>query len=157
MSLREQLENKQHRRLVVPVQITDPAAAEQAMQAAMHALRLAESRDPRQDGEVEACTAAVSVAVADVLVHYAQVELQSLPAAEWEAAMAEWTGEDGIDWAAALAPVLAVSCVDDSVRDEQFWADRLAAPSWTDGDRDQLKRALLLLNVQAPDPMVPKG
>lgn len=156
MNLREQLESKQRRRLVVPVQITDPAAEERAMQAAVHALRLAEARDPRQAGEVEACTAAVNEASAAVLDHYAQVELQSLPAPEWEAAMAQWTSEDGVDWDNALAPVLALSCVDESVQDEAFWSELLATPSWTEGDRDQLKRALMILNVRAPDPLVPK-
>jgi len=156
MSLREQLEAKQRRRLVVPVQITDPAADERTLGGAVQALRLAESRDPRQAGEVEACTAAVTEGSAAVLAHYAQVELQSLPASDWEAAMARWTGEDGVDWDHALAPLLAVSCVDESVRDEAFWAGLLVTPSWTDGDRDQLKRALLVLNVSAPDPLVPK-
>lgn len=156
MSLREQLEGKHRRRLVVPVQITDPTADQRALGGAVQALRMAESREPRQPGEVEAATAAVEAASAAVLGHYAQVEMHSLPRPDWEAAMAQWTGEDGVDWAQALAPVLAVSCVAEELRDEQWWARMLNSPEWTDGDHDQLKRAVLMLNVTHADPLVPK-
>lgn len=155
--LREQLEAKARRRLVVPVQVSDPTEDQRTMTGAVHALRLAEARDPRDTGEVDAATAAVAEATAAVMAHYAQVELQSLPGPEWEAAMAQWTGEDGVDWDQALPPVLAVSCVDETVRDEQWWAQLLSGDAWTDGDRDQLKQALLLLNVTYENPYVKKG
>lgn len=156
MSLRDRLEAKKRRRLLVPVQITDPSADQRTLGGAMQALGLARTRDPQQPGEVEACTAAVETASAAVLAHYEQVELQSLPAPDWEAAMAQWTGEDGIDWEQALPPTLALSCVAEELQDEQWWAHTLTGEAWTDGDRDQLRRALLTLNVTYADPLVPK-
>lgn len=157
MNLREQLAAKQRRRCVVPIQVTDPAEDLRVFNGAAHALRLAETRDPAQPGEVEQCQAAMDAADEAVMAHYAQVELQSLPAPDWEAAMAQWTGEDGINWAEGLPALLAVSCVHEDLRDEEYWTETLADGSWSVGDRDQIKRALMHLNLSAADPIVPKG
>lgn len=90
--------------------------------------------------------------------HYVDIELQALPAAEWEAAQAEWVDEDGnTDWAAALAPLLAASCVDEEARDADWWREQLASDSWSEGDTHALRSTLLELNVYAVESRVPKG
>jgi hypothetical protein len=61
------------------------------------------------------------------------------------------------NWAEALAPLLAESCVDPDLRDAQWWAQQLARPEWSEGDTNALQMALLRLNVDAADPQVPKG
>ena len=154
--LRERLAAKARRRLVVPILVSDPSTDQYTLNGAMVALQLAQSREEAQPGEVENLTQAVQEAADAVKGHYVDVHLQALTAADWEAAMAKWTG-DTVDWAAALPPLLAESCVDEELRDEQWWSERLGDDSWSEGDIDALRRALLLLNVSAADPSVPKG
>ncbi|HEX6468620.1 MAG TPA: hypothetical protein VF069_05940 [Streptosporangiaceae bacterium] len=153
-SIRERLEAKRRRTAVVPVLVSDPSEDQQAavtLQQA-HALRL---REEGYDSAVGA--AAVEAAAARVREHWADVHLQSLPPAEWEMIVSTHTGETGIDWDAVLALLLAHSCIDPDLRDEEWWAARLADDAWSAGDTAALKRALLLLNVDAFDPYVPKG
>lgn len=157
MTLREKLAAKQRRRLVVPVQITDPAEDYNTLRGTVAARAVARAREDNQPGEVEGLDSAVDAALAAVKAHFADVELQSMPADDWEAAMARWSGDGAIDWPAALASLLAESCVDDDLRDEAWWEELLSGDAWSDGDRDQLKSAILRLNVTAADPTVPKG
>ncbi len=156
MSLRDRLAAKQRRRAVVPIQVSDPGPDYAKFQGALVALRVAQQREDNQPGEVEGLKATAEAAEAAVNGHFAEVELEALPGPEWEAAMARWSGEK-VDWAVALAPLLAESCVDEELRDEQWWAERIADPAWSEGDLDVLRIALLRLNVHAADPIVPKG
>lgn len=154
--LRERLAAKARRRLVVPILVSDPSVDQHTLNGAVVALQVAQAREETQPGEVENLTTAVQEAAEAVKGHYVDVHMQALTASDWEAAMAKWTG-DTVDWAAALPPLLAASCVDEELQDEQWWSERLADDSWTEGDIDALRRALLLLNVSAADPTVPKG
>lgn len=156
MSLRERLEAKQRRRLTVPILVSDPSADQHVLNGAMVALQVAQAREEPQADEIEILGKAQEEAAAAVQSHFADVELQAMSGNDWEAAMAAWSGEE-IDWPKALAPLLAQSCVDAELQDEQWWAERLADPAWSEGDRDTLKMALLRLNVTAANPIVPKG
>lgn len=158
MSARERLAAKQRRRLVVPIQITDPTEDYNILRGTMAALQAAEARgEDTQPGEVEGLATTAADALASVKAHYCDVALQAMEATLWEQAMARWSGGDSIDWPAALSPLLAASCVDPDLQDEAWWHEVLGQPAWSEGDRDQLKSALLRLNVTAADPIVPKG
>lgn len=156
MSLRERLEAKQRRRLTVPILVSDPTTDQHVLNGATVALQVAQAREEPQADEVEILRKAQEEAATAVQAHFAEVELQAMSGNDWEAAMAAWSGEE-IDWPKALAPLLAQSCVDEGLQDEQWWAERLAGPAWSEGDRDTLKMALLRLNVTAANPIVPKG
>ena len=80
------------------------------------------------------------------------IELQSLPDDEWEAAIAQLDEDarDSYDLTAVHAVLLAASCTDPELQDADWWAEQLSKPTWTDGDRSALSSALLNLNVMAP-------
>lgn len=157
MSLRDRLTAKARRRAVVPIAVEDFSADQQTLTGTVVALQNAQSREGTQPEEIATLTAAVQSASEAVRSHFVEVELQSLSSDDWEAAQARWSDGETVDWASALAPLLAESCVDEDLRDETFWQERLADPAWSAGDRDALRIALLRLNVVAADPIVPKG
>lgn len=156
MSLRDRLENKERKRLVVPIQTSDPGRDHEAWMGAAGALRIAQTNDEATPEYKAELSKLMDEAEKRYLAHFAEVELQALIRSDWEAAMAEWQGEETIDWDAALAPLLALSCTDPELQDEAWWAEQLAKPSWTDGEFDGLKTAILSLNVQAWEPRYPK-
>jgi hypothetical protein len=158
-SIREQLEAKQRRRLVQPIQITDPSADQQAWMGITSALQIAmgKSGEDRNEALIGQLEKQLEDAHARWRSHYADVELQSMPREEWEAAQAKWQGDKGIDWAKALAPLLELSCVDESLQDADWWESRLNDAAWSEGDTDSLRAAILILNVDGVDPRVPKG
>lgn len=156
MSLRERLEAKQRRRLTVPILVSDPSVDQHVLNGATVAFQLAQAREAPEPDEIEALRQAQEEASAAVQAHFVEVELQAMSGSDWEAAMAAWSGDE-VDWSAALAPLLAQSCVDEDLRDEQWWSDCLAGEAWSEGDLDALKMALLRLNVTAASPIVPKG
>lgn len=122
--------------------------------AALEVERRKDEPDPKMLTELGKQLAAAETRTRD---HYVDVELQALPAAEWEAAQAEWVGEDGdTDWAAALAPLLEASCVAEELRDAAWWREQMARDSWSEGDTHALRAALLELNVYAVESRAPK-
>jgi hypothetical protein len=162
MSLRERLEAKTRRRLSVPVLVSDPSEDQGELQTLLVALQAAQGRD---DEEAAARLRAQAEAQADkVRAHWAEVELQAMPKAEWRAANALWqtveTTEDGpqvvTNWDEALAPLIAQSCVDPELQDPEWWAEQLAKPEWSEGDSHTFQLAILRLNVESADPQVPK-
>lgn len=162
MSLRSRLEEKTRRRLTVPILVSDPAEDQGQAQTLYAALQVATGEaDTETAKRLEAELKEVAERVRS---HWAEVELQALPRDEWRAANSAWqtveTTEDGpqvvTNWAEALAPLLAESCVDPDLRDAQWWAQQLARPEWSEGDTNALQMALLRLNVDAADPQVPK-
>lgn len=158
-SIRELLDQKQRRRLVVPIQVTDPNEDQNDWMGIAQALALARQKtgDEAQPGYVAQLVKNLDEAEARVNAHFAPVELQSLPPAEWEAACAQWRNDDGdVDWAEALSPLLAVSCVDEDLRDAEYWQTLMSRDTWTEGDTDALRMAVLQLNVYAADARVPK-
>jgi hypothetical protein len=156
--LREQLEAKQRRRLVQPIQISNPSADQQTWLGVTAALQIEQSRP---DGERNDATEAnlqkrLDEAWERYRSHFVDVELQSMPRDDWNAAMTEWQGEDGVDWAVALAPLLAASCTDPELQDAQWWQSQLDQDSWSEGDTNGLRMALLALNVDGLDARLPK-
>jgi hypothetical protein len=124
----------------------------------MAALAQARGRDPVDEVEVADLARQVAEAETAVESHSELVELQALPDAEWEAGQTECLDGDGdVDWSRALPLLLAASCVDEDLKDADWWAETLTGEAWTAGDRDMLKMTLLRLNVFAPDPRLPKG
>lgn len=158
-SIRELLNQKQRRRLVVPIQVTDPTEDQNAWVGIMQALQIARTKtgDEANPDYVAQLGKQLDDAEERVNAHFAPVELQSLPPVEWEAACAEWRDDDGdVDWAQAMAPLLAASCVDEDLRDAEYWRELMSRDTWTEGDTDALRAALLTLNVYAADARVPK-
>lgn len=123
------------------------------------ALDLAKSKpdEERSDASVTNLQKQLDEAWDRVRSHYVDIELQSMPRDDWDAAMHAWDGEEGIDWPTALAPLLAASCVDEDLRDEAWWKAQLARDEWSEGDTNSLKAALLRLNVDGLDARYPKG
>lgn len=156
--LREKLEAKQRRRLVQPIQITDSSADQQTWMGVTAALQVAQNKPEgeRDDKAIANLQRQLDEAWERVRSHYADVELQSMPRDDWNAAMLEWQGEDGIDWAAALAPLLANSCTDPDLQDVEWWKGQLEQDSWSEGDTNALRMALLMLNVDSLDARLPK-
>lgn len=162
-SLRARLEEKTRRRLTVPVRVSDPSEDQshaQTLYTALQAATGAEDADAAKKLEAE-----LEEVAARIRSHWVDVEMQAMPRDEWRAATSAWqtveTTEDGTqvvtNWAEALAPLLAESCVDPELQDAQWWAQQLARPEWSEGDTNALQLALLRLNVDAVDPQVPKG
>lgn len=158
MSLRDKLERKQRKRLVVPVQVSDPSKDHEAYVGASAALQVAQSKqgDERDPAYIAQLEKQLVDAGERYRGNFVEVELRSLERADWNAAMAKWMGEEHIDWVEALAPLLAESCADEDLQDEEWWAARLAEPEWSEGDVDSLKQAILALNVTAMEARYPK-
>ena len=97
-------------------------------------------------------TAALEAAQARREAMTVDIELQSLPDDEWEAAIAQLDEDarESYDLTAVHAVLLAASCTDPELQDADWWAEQLSKPTWTDGDRSALSSALLNLNVMAP-------
>lgn len=158
MSLRDRLEAKQRKRLVVPVQVSDPSTEHEAYIGAASALQLARSNEESTPEYIAQLEKQVVDAGERYRSHFVEVELQSLNRGDWNAAMVKWQSEEGyIDWDQALAPLLAESCTDEDLRDEEWWAARLVSPEWAEGDADAMKAAILTLNVSAMEARYPKG
>lgn len=160
-TLREILEAKERRRMVVPIQVSDATADHEAWMGIYVAIEAAKNRN--DDAVVVALRAQLGEASDKVQSHWASIELEALPSDEWEKASRVWRSEadatdsdNDMDWAKALAPLLAESCTDPELRDVEWWQTQLARPGWSEGDRDALKVALLRLNVSALEPHVPK-
>lgn len=155
MSLRDRLEAKHRRTVDVPVLVSDSAAAYEELMRLGAALGVARGREP--EDAVAAMEREVEAATERVRDHYVMVRLQSLPRADWWSIMTTHEVDDGTDWPKALPVLLAASAVDPDLQDEAWWAQCLAGDAWSEGDTAALRRALLQLNVDAPDAQVPKG
>lgn len=163
MGLRELIEGKQRRTAKLPILVGNPSAAAAEVDSfagalALHLATVAEKKDAgkratKADGEREKqlredLRAAQQRQAAAVV----EVELQSLPDDEWEAALAGLPEDDRerFELDAILPPLLAASCVDPELQDADWWAGQLKRPEWTDGDKGSISGILLELNVFAP-------
>ena len=157
-SLKKRIAGKQRRRAVVPVLVSDPTTDRHLYMGAVTALAAAQQRGADQ-AELDALGAQVAEQETAVHGHTAEVEVLALGSARWEELTAQFVNKDGdgVDWRAALPVLLAESCKDDDLRDAEWWAEQLASDAWSEGDVDALRLAVLYLNVEAPDPRVPKG
>jgi hypothetical protein len=170
VSLRERLAAKARKRTIYRVQVDDTAAAERALQVRVAALELKVALRPKleaEDGFDVAAFDADLVVLRDQVAEaraqheacYADVELQSLPPDEWDAVLATAPRDaDGdVDLDDVRAVLLAASCVDEDLRDVEFWTERLADPAWTKGEKVALNNTLVQLNLNAPAGRQGKG
>jgi hypothetical protein len=159
MGARDRIAAKQVRRVIVPIQLSDPSEDNQRVLGATVALYKAQERGDADETEIADLQRQAKEAEEAVAKHFEPVAMRALPAAEWEALSARHTNEsgDGLDWAAALPALVAVSCEDEDLRDADFWRHVFADAAWSEGDADALRTALLHLNISAPDPRLPKG
>lgn len=157
--LRDRLDAKARRRVVVPIPVTDPGddarrtASEAA--AALSIAGLAGLSETRQAELREAH----ETAQAQLEEHTAAVALLAMPAADWEALTAAYLLDDGedLDWRGLLPHALAACCEDEDLQDADWWASKLDDPAWSAGDIAALRRAVLHLNQWAPPAFIPKG
>ncbi|WP_372728974.1 hypothetical protein [Nocardioides sp.] len=163
MGLRDLIEAKQRRTVTHPILVGNPSAAVAEIKQlsgdlvehmrSLAAKRAAGKNPAKADTDREAkIKAALEAAQARRSEMTVDIELQSLPEDEWEAAIAELDEDarEKYDLSAILAVLTAASCTDPELQDAGWWAEQLARPTWTDGDKSSLSSTLLNLNVFAP-------
>lgn len=163
MSLRDLIEAKQRRTVTHPILVGNPSAAVAEIKQLTgelfeHMRSVADKKkagkkptkaDSDREAKIKAGLEAAQARRAEMTV---EIELQSLPEDEWEAAIAELDDDarESYDLSAILAVLTAASCTDPDLQDADWWAEQLKRPTWTDGDKSALASALLNLNVFAP-------
>lgn len=161
-SLRERIEAKARRTVSLPILVDETDTATAAVTEALRQLQNHQRTKPDEADEAwtveeQRLTRVVQDAVKaqqDLVVH---VKLQALPADEWEAVFGgvepDENGELALD--EFRAALLAACCVDEDLRDEQWWEQRLTG--WTKGEKIAADRILLELNLSAPAGASGKG
>jgi hypothetical protein len=163
VSLRALIEAKQRRTATHPILVGNPSAVAAEVKQLSgellgHMQALAERRKAgrkptKADRDREAeLKAKIEDAQARRAAMTVEIELQSLPDDEWEAAIAELDEDarDKYDLSSILAVLTAASCTDPDLQDAEWWEQQLRRPEWTDGDKSSLASTLLNLNVFAP-------
>lgn len=163
MSLRSLIEAKQRRTAKLPILVGDLAAAAAEVatfRAALEVHQQVSSQrlgDDGQPSEEDAATeeglrAQLAAAKERQAACVVEVELQALPADEWDALFGPIEPDESgdLDMTAIHAPLLAASCVDPELQDVEWWARQLKEPRWTRGDRGAISQVLLDLNCYAP-------
>jgi hypothetical protein len=150
-SLRERLESKTRRRTVQPVQLATATQAEVDLVSDLTVLVVEQGREPTPD------ELAPLVALREA--RHVDVGFAALDSDVWEKVAATHPapeGEDrGLDWRKALPVVAALCCEDESMQDDEAWAQVLA--TWSHGEKVALWGALLSINAEAPQAHLPKG
>lgn len=159
-SLAARLSARQPRRVVVPIEVTDPGDDVRTWavlaRRALAAVQAQHEAGLIDDEQLAAARADADKARAALAAHCLDVELQAAPPDLWEATISEHVTDDGADIApSGLAALLAISAVDESLRDPQWWAEQLAV--WPNGDREALRAAVLDVNVWTPSRALGKG
>ena len=154
-TLRERLTAKQRRRVVVPVVVApaDGDRDERLRTAQAEMLAAASEGDP---GVLVSAQRLIDDIESEGVV---EVGFTAVDFDTWEKVSAAHPSKDGsdggMDWTSAL-PVVAALCADDeSLQDDEAWADLMAG--WSHGERLTLWLALHNLNELAPAPYLPKG
>lgn len=160
-SLRSRIEAKARRRVVYPVQVTDPTAAEAARTEAQRLLLVLtmgrDDPDAPDTDEIAKARTLLEAAETHLATHYAEVAFQALPAADFEALATFYRDDEGdLDNAALAAPLAAACAVDEDLRDESWWAQQLAGGAWNTAEVSVLTSTLLQLNYSSPSALVPK-
>lgn len=160
MSLRALIEGRQRRTASLPILVGDLGAAAREVATFRAALQAQQQKAGGKD------TAAVKKARRELeqaqerqAACVAEVELQALPADEWEALFGpiEPDEDGGLDLSEIHAVALAASCIDPELQDADWWAEQLKGPQWTSGDRAAITQKLLELNTFAPTGFPGKG
>lgn len=161
--LRARLAAKAVRRVVVPIAVADPTEQEAALQAAHTRLALlgaepSEEAAAKAQADLDAARAAYDECFADVVFH-------ALGADEYEALLEHYAiddpdldpeRDDTVRWDDLLPDLLAASAEDDGLRDPDWWAEQLAKPEWSQGDKLDLRSRLVRINMEVPA-KAPKG
>lgn len=162
-TLRNRLEAKKRRRIVVPIQVESPENAAASLVAAQNVLLGLEAiGKPEDDEAVLAATRRVAEATEEHKSCFVDVEFQSIPPADMEALAAMYRktddddDDDGIDLLKIVAPLAAASAVDESLQDEGWWTEQLAQDTWTHGEKMSLAGDLININYRSPAARVPK-
>ena len=163
MGLRDLIEAKQRRTVLHPILVGNPSAVVAEVKKLTNELvenmrvmadkRKAGKKPTKADTDREAkIKADLEAAQERRAAMTVEIELQSLPEDEWEAAIADLADDarESYDLTSILAVLTAASCTDPELQDADWWAEQLKQPSWTDGDKSALSSALLNLNVFAP-------
>lgn len=161
--LRALIEGKQRRTATHPILVGNPAAAVAEVKQLTgdlveHMRALADKKktgkkptkaDTDREAKIKADLESAQARRAGMTV---EIELQSLPEDEWEAAIADLDDDarEKYDLTSILAVLTAASCTDPELQDADWWAEQLKRPEWTDGDKSSLASTLLNLNVFAP-------
>lgn len=163
MSLRQKIEAKAARTAVLPIQVGDAAAAAAEVATVRAALsihnellrqRVEEGGEELEEDRrrADSLREQLGAAVAAERETVVSVTLRALPPDLWDAILeaAPEDEEEGVDLSAVRAALLAESCVDEDLRDEAWWAEQLARPSYSKGDLLAINRVLLELNLNVP-------
>lgn len=163
-SLRSRIEAKARRRVVYPVQVTDPTATAAALAEAERLVALytaTTAPDDASDEDRERLAKAEALrdaARAEHASHYAEVTFRALSPDEFEALAASYRDDaGGLDTKALSAPLAAACAEDEDLRDEEWWAEQLTGGSWNTAEVGVLTTTLLDLNYSSPSAIVPKG
>lgn len=170
-SLRERIEAKARRTISVPVLVGNAAAAEAEVATFRAVLdthlqvlvgRRGTDNPPGPDDDKQ--TAKLRKQLGDAQQRLAatvvQVELQSLPPAEWDAlcdSLPEDPESGGYDIADIRAEIMAACCVDEDLRDAAWWEEQFSRPEWSKGELLAVNMALLNLNLATPSGVAGKG
>jgi len=168
--LKARIEAKARRTATLPIQVGDVAAAAADVQTVRGALELRQQQlkeqrlagvdvDPASDDRLVQLLEQLGAALqrqADTVV---PVKLQALDPDAWDAVLdsIEPDEEGSIDLTEVRATLLAASAVDEDLRDETWWAEQLARPEWSKGDRLAINNLLLELNLHVPSEAAGKG
>jgi hypothetical protein len=154
VSLRALIEAKNRRKAKLPLLVGDLAAASNEVATLRAALQI----QLQQRGAKTRATKAEDKTRADLkdalerqAACVVEIELQALPADEWEAIFGPIEPDENgdLDISEIHAVALAASCTDSELQDAEWWAEQLTKPHWTRGDRAAITQVLMELNTTA--------
>jgi hypothetical protein len=155
VSLRALIEKKQRRTATLPLLVGDLVTATREVDTLRAALAVQQEErgaKTRATKAEEQTRKALQEALGRAAACVASVELQALPPDEWDELFGDLEPDDNgdLDLTSIHALALAASCTDPELQDAEWWAVQLKQPQWSKGDRMQITRILLDLNMSAP-------
>jgi hypothetical protein len=171
VTLKDLIAAKQRRTARLPILVGDPRAAAVEVETFRTALRIHQEQakgradaghqpDEADRAEEERLRQALKDANDRAAATVVEVEVQALPADEWDAIFGPIEPDENgeLDITDLHAALLAASCVDPDLRDEAWWKEQLARDDiWSKGDRMTITNVLLQLNVYGPPGIPGKG
>ena len=157
-SLRERLAAKAARRVTHPIATREPLVEYEAFQRAtvalsMHPPKGDDGHDPKELGKLVKERNAARDAYQEIFV---DVTFEALPANVYETLLESYIDPDSdddelvSDWTVLLPELVAASCVDEDLRDVDWWREQLGKPAWSAGDLLDLRVLLVRLNTEHP-------
>lgn len=159
-SLASRLAARETRRVVVPIEVTDPGEDVRTLavlaRRALDAVRAQRAAGLIDDEQLAAARKAADEAREALAAHCLDVALVAAPPDVWEALVTEHLADDGADVSPEALPVMLAACAEDeSLRDPQWWTEHLR--TWPFGDREALRGAVLDVNAWTPARALGKG